>query len=1728
MLISRFFNDLENIRLWADEEIFRANRSPEPFFSTHREAAISLQELTNKLYEFYYDEENGVYRYPSDEELEQDENKKSDYDDFVDLYQNFIQKADAYFAFVKEHEKEAKEEDIKIPSQLRMLYSYAKRDLWDREDQKEKDPILENSQALKNAREAIDAPTNMQELVQMEQEISDLINEIKEMEKEDPTLDKAPVEEISKEEEVPEKEEVPKKEETFKAEEAPKREEAPEAVVTEEEVESILAERLEAGNEKNLKKLTEEELNDLSEEEKKKRVTAIEKLRESIRKDLLTKRTKEGTKFQADLNREVLSASAALEKEIKKAIDKENKEKTDKEKEEQKLREEEQKLANQLKEEKEREKTEKAQKEEEERRERQEAEQKDNDIIKEASDKADQLLNNEMGDLLKEMQKVEKTILHVNSDEFKAMRDRLYELSDYIKQVKEENQGKDELDQESRKELQNRIDALEKSVDVYINAKGMGQQWSTRGKKRIDLAYSIGDYLTRVREASLEKYNALEQRELRRLKYEEANREKLEQLKREKEELEAYMEKSPVYGRLIHEMDKIEELKHLPGETFLQRQFKDDLERYMDLMREGADIAEVKLARAALKESRSLMMAEGAYKSIDQDKKNAIRRLDVFAPNAEKNIKLDVEKYRNDPDFFKEHLEEHKHIFDRLGEIEKLPLNVKNFINEYNEFINETNLEKLKPEYMELRLNYLYENLSSVANTIKKEKIELKRGYGHEPFPSKALESILRFGVRNQIKEMKDNLLGCSKTMMREAIGSKEYIKEFLEEYKDFMDEFCNKCPEAKEAREWLQEELDSDQINDNRLGSFFGSKLRSLITEKNINTYKVIIPGIDKKEISNYLSDMTLKMNLGRSFMIDSYKNETLALKQREGRKKIEDDLKQVKESENAHREDRKHLTDFYEEIAKGILEMNDGSSSFVPIMKTQEKLRDYVRTTKGTLEYGARIIVSSLRQDIASLERNQYIENKEKIKGTLDRLYNLCSDKVKFINNENARIAKEKRETSIRLEEEKKEREYYYRVVKAGTKENLPILEKEGLLKGYEEVVKELQDKLDERIKNPETMLQILNKTEEMIEEIAAHKMSEPAKDALKKFSQAVVHGLQSNYHYRAQNRWQEIKHSSIVSYCHYQKMAENDNRIGQRKMYAEDIYSMEILGWDTDCVEDESVFRFGKGIENMNEGSVWSNLKEEQMSHADATYAIDGLMEAKGLKLEDLSPEFQMMKRLFDCRKIVPKLKSVDHLRHYQPITSEDMVHDAKLVEMAKFATRILNKIEKYKGDDRQEFIKNSTSYITGMMDSFEKFLEEKYKDKKIYFFKNKPEPNLYKEWKEQQVKRREELKHQGNTLADLDEVKLLKTKEKIKQAKKEARQKDNNVTLEERCAIASKLKLPADVGIIREDELKAIKNEDNIVKQAKKLYSRVLRVNEERMKTLGEDGMKKFSMRSVMVAYHLYHQTTKGKKEPIAPVHACNTMANYDENFTCALGSIGRYCLSKFEKSSYSKDYIEHSAMSFAEDLKLPENNKEWMYCSYNGGVDLLFNSDDLGSDMMMEVGNITEKFQRIRSLSGGHVNAVKTIINLQKLRTGGSVNKLPVILALNSGLDCTIGECRDTYKKITMSQLGNKLLKDLNKMSSEQRKSYLEKEGGIERIEGQIKRLEKFLDRNMPDFLKAENDWEVDKKVMDKTMLLVSEDRFKEFLKEEKILEEKMKKETETVKEKEEQEMEASR
>ena len=90
MLTSKFFKDLENIRTWADEEVLRSRHTEEPFYDVHQTVATSLQELTNALYDFYYDPETNSYKYPTDEELEENESKKIDFENLEDYYQNFI------------------------------------------------------------------------------------------------------------------------------------------------------------------------------------------------------------------------------------------------------------------------------------------------------------------------------------------------------------------------------------------------------------------------------------------------------------------------------------------------------------------------------------------------------------------------------------------------------------------------------------------------------------------------------------------------------------------------------------------------------------------------------------------------------------------------------------------------------------------------------------------------------------------------------------------------------------------------------------------------------------------------------------------------------------------------------------------------------------------------------------------------------------------------------------------------------------------------------------------------------------------------------------------------------------------------------------------------------------------------------------------------------------------------------------------------------------------------------------------------------------------------------------------------------------------------------------------------------------------------------------------------------------------------------------------------------
>ena len=267
------------------------------------------------------------------------------------------------------------------------------------------------------------------------------------------------------------------------------------------------------------------------------------------------------------------------------------------------------------------------------------------------------------------------------------------------------------------------------------------------------------------------------------------------------------------------------------------------------------------------------------------------------------------------------------------------------------------------------------------------------------------------------------------------------------------------------------------------------------------------------------------------------------------------------------------------------------------------------------------------------------------------------------------------------------------------------------------------------------------------------------------------------------------------------------------------------LDALGFDIDYVENESDYSYREGHTAIkNESNVWYSLKDN-VYRLDSAYCIDSYMKNNGLTKEQLSPEFKMIKRLQDCRKVVNDLKSVNKIREIKPIASEDMVHDMKLMEKAKFATKILTKMQKINGDDRIQFIKNSTQAINSMMDNFEKFVDDKYKDKKIYFYKDKVETDLYKEWKAQQIERRSASKNQEAFMMPKELMQMMKLKEQIKKGINSIAHDIEHRGLEEKAAIVEALNIPANGYLSKKTEIYERNLEVNAYDGAKMMHSAV---------------------------------------------------------------------------------------------------------------------------------------------------------------------------------------------------------------------------------------------------------------------------------------------------------------
>jgi hypothetical protein len=149
------------------------------------------------------------------------------------------------------------------------------------------------------------------------------------------------------------------------------------------------------------------------------------------------------------------------------------------------------------------------------------------------------------------------------------------------------------------------------------------------------------------------------------------------------------------------------------------------------------------------------------------------------------------------------------------------------------------------------------------------------------------------------------------------------------------------------------------------------------------------------------------------------------------------------------------------------------------------------------------------------------------------------------------------------------------------------------------------------------------------------------------------------------------------------------------------------------------------------------------------------------------------------------------------------------------------------------------------------------------------------------------------------------------------------------------------------------------------------------------------------------------------------------------------------------------------------------------------------------------------------------DTAKAILKVQRSVREGSIPNLKIIDALKEKNVATIEDCKEAYCNIAKAQLGMEILKKLNEMTPEKRKEYLDN-GEAKKILDRFEKLDQFLDSKMPVFLKAEDSKVQDKMVMNQTLLLLSEDRLKEFVAKEKEMEEAQK--TDVVKEEKETEM----
>lgn len=1626
----RFLKDFGNIRDWVQEEHHNCQDGTDQT-DAYVAALEPIEKLNEELFYFFWDADTYTYRYPTKEEIENDSKKKDLYERLDEYYQDIVTAADTYFNYVnkwnqenqkkreiwekwkKESKQEKKTEepekpgdDIKIPAQYYTLYNYAKRGLWERQDaMKEEHPLAAKSELLANLRKAPDSPVNMEELTAMDEQLSNLVQEEKQIEDEEKTLDEPPAES---------KKEVLEGEEDY------------------------------------LKTLTKEEKEELEKEEKEK----------------LAKQEEEKKLSDAAKQKEEELARAETEK--------------------------------------------KAQQDEAEQKAREEEARKDREAIREQSEKAQKDLESDVEVLMKQMQEANKGLFHINSKEFKGMRDSLYALANFTKEIRAKNKNGENttLDQKIREELQDKIKNLEDATERYISEKGMGQQKTTRGKKRINLAYGIGNFLMKVKENSRERYRMLEAKEIKRLEWEEKNYDKVQAMKAENAKIEEFKQISPLYGRSLYEFSKLEGLENLPEETFYQKKLKNDYQKLQELMRNSADIRLVNAARDSLRTTRFVVMREEKFEELSEEMRNSITKMQLNTPKWERAEKGDLKKYQNDPEFFKERLREYQPILERLGEAENAPYEVKLFVQEYMGLINETDPEKLKPEYFQFQLSSLRDSLYSVPDLVKKKDISLPEKENQEKISNKDLFNLLNFTLVKDIEVMREQFLGFPRKQMVDALSPEFFVADLNRKYGNFLDQLCEQSPEVKEAREWLNEEMDSPDTNANKIAGFMNRKLYKALTSENIKKYEISLEGVESEDVSRVIGKIRSNISKNSDYLLTSYSVGGRAVKKREDRKIIEQQVENVKKAYG----EENHATAFYEKLSKAILEMNDGSGAYTSVLNRQAQLHEYL--VKGLDIHRKDIVkaLSNMQESLENLAESKEVKDPERIREVLLNITKECKEEKEFSQKEQERIAEEKRIAREREIEENRHNAYEYRELRGFVKENFRQLKEQGIFKDYEKEANVFEKSLLEFKDDREILLPMFKQFNMALGALAHSQLETASKDILMKLSGQLEKEIQGIQSHKVEEAWKIYFSKNQESLDEYSNKASMGEKAMKEKRYdyAHRLIALDVLGIDRSFLYDEEDTRLKAS--RMNESSLKSKVT----------------------------------KRLKDNKEIAFELKSVDKLLKNEKITSEDLVHDKVLLEMAKLSDKILKKINKYDRYDKEHFIEDGAEGIFDMLDSYEKFLKEKYQNKELSFYKENPAAilnqedaskdldkenptsQLYKEWKELQLVRRMEMKHQG-IMMGRDQVKAAGAMRKAEEGRKI---KDYMYSDEEskvvarKYQMADKLKLPMDAFQSLKTEIAYVNHEKGQYDKAQKMYEEMGRDrNVDRSKLMQFwDYFVDFQTKANVAAYYLMKEA-KSKQIPTLKdvgdfLHSSNHLIGGSSEVAEKYDYVLKY--SQYQKAFvkeerkedifYNANYNCHGIQHFKKPIDADKY-------AYSRLLNAVMDQEDLTDSFAIR---LEETISRDKSASRviKMPEDVKAILKVVKSVKEGRISNLKFMDAVYDRNVAAKEDCRDAYRNITKAQLGMEIMKQLNDMTVEKRKEYLNN-GGAEKILKRFEKLEQFLDSKMPDFLKAEDGKVQDKSIMQKTLLLLQEDRLKEFAAQEKEMEEAQK--TDTVKEEKETE-----